>query len=48
MTVSLSGRLQRIRHLIRTDPAAALVAGLVLGPPPGLDPPPEPTVAEED
>ena len=31
--------LTRIRSLIEASPAAALIAGAILGPPIGLDPP---------
>jgi len=34
-----SSSLDAIRAMIRGNPAAALVAGAILGPPPGLDPP---------
>ena len=29
----------QIRKMIRSAPAIALIAGAILGPPPGLDPP---------
>ncbi len=31
--------LLQIRKMIRSAPAIALIAGAILGPPPGLDPP---------
>lgn len=31
--------LEKVRETIRQDPAVALIAGAILGPPPGLDPP---------
>jgi len=38
MKAQATSRASQIRALIRTTPAAALVAGIVLGPPPGLEP----------
>jgi hypothetical protein len=38
MAVSGTSSLAQIREVIRTAPAIALIAGAILGPPPGLDP----------
>jgi len=32
--------LRQIRRTVRDTPAIALIVGALLGPPPGLDPPP--------
>ena len=45
MSAARGSRLSRVRALVKSSPAVAVVAGIVLGPPPGLDPPralPEP------
>ena len=39
MAVRETSALVQIRRMIRDAPAIALIAGAVLGPPPGLDPP---------
>jgi len=38
---------QLLREIIRTDPAIALIAGSILGPPPGLDLPKPPDKAAD-
>ncbi len=39
MAASGTSSRAQIREVIRTAPAIALIAGAILGPPPGLDPP---------
>ncbi|MGB2983132.1 MAG: hypothetical protein WBC63_04640 [Candidatus Bipolaricaulia bacterium] len=39
MAASGKPSLAQIREVIRSAPAIALIAGAILGPPPGLDPP---------
>ena len=39
MTTKRPTSLDVIRAMLRGHPAAALIVGAILGPPPGLDPP---------